>query len=115
MSSNPEKIYTYQEKIESLSESLNSKIAEFEAYIDKKSNMERDVALLCLDFLKKNQNCKFSNNKIEMLACLNDRELYGNLIYYRHIEKSANKVIEAVEQSISAIQSCMKYDKPYER
>lgn len=113
MSDGVEKIYTYQAKIEGLTDKLVEQVSVYADIIEVKAKLERDIKSYCMDYMASNpDNKKMAIDKMEADASQGDekKEGYLHLVYLRHKEKSLEKVIEATGTAISAVQSLMKYD-----
>lgn len=108
-----EKIYTYQAKIDEMTDRLVGQVKTYGDLIETIADLERKVRAACMEYMTANpESKKVALEKIEMLSAIGDeaKENYLYLVYLRHKQKSLEKIIEATEAGISACQSLMKYD-----
>jgi hypothetical protein len=113
------KIYTYQEKVDYSIKQIVLQTKVYGDLIERIATLERTVRGACMDYMQANpESKKISLEKMEIVACTSPallREHYLELVFLRVKQHNLEKVIEASQSTLSACQSVMKYDRPYDR
>lgn len=108
-------ILDYERQIEQHTVTLNDLTKQYTVLVDEMAELEREIAVVCLDYIHENEDgIKMVRAKLEMVASSKSSELrakYSRLVYLRRRKKGAEMAIMAVEKSLSAIQSQMKFTK----
>ena len=107
------KIYTYQEKVDYSIKQIVLQTKVYGDLIERIATLERTVRRACMAQLQATPEVKkVAMEKLEILACTAPelREDYLELVFLRVKQHNLEKVLEASQSTISAIQSCMKYD-----
>lgn len=106
-------VMDYAEKVAFYEEKLSSQIEALESLGEMVAKLEMKVRNAALIYMHDTPEAKkISFEKLEMAACQNDDQKksdYIELIFLRHKQKVAEKIIEATQSALSGIQSMMKY------
>jgi hypothetical protein len=109
-----EKVFDFQLKIDSYEEQLCEKRAAYEALGDRLADLEVKVCKASMLFMGDNPEAKkMSVEKIERLAAITDEQKadYFELVGLRIREKIADKLMNSLHSSTSAVQSQMSWFK----
>jgi len=109
-----EKIYEYQERVDTALDRLDKQTTIYCDLIERIAELEVDVRRCCMEyFLAHEEAKKHSMEKCELFACTKPdaKEAYLELVFLRVKQHNLEKVLEASQSGLSAIQSLMKYDK----
>ncbi len=108
-------ILFYDEQIRKHNKTLDDMVKQYTTMVEEMALLEQRVALACLDYIHENEDgAKIARAKLEMIASSQSTQLrgeYPRLVYLRRRKKGAETAIAAVERSLSAIQSQMKFTK----
>ena len=109
-----ERIYTYQEKVDYSIKQIVHQTKVYGDMIERIATLERTVRGACMDYMRANpESKKISLEKMEIVACTAPalREDYLELIFLRVKQHNLEKVLEASQSGLSAIQSAMRYER----
>ena len=108
------KIYTYQEKVDYSIKQIFHQTKVYGDLIERIATLERVVRGACMDYMQSTpDNKKMALEKMEAAACSTPpllRQDYLELVYLRVKQHNLEKVLEASQSGLSAVQSAMKYD-----
>lgn len=108
-------ILDYDAQIKQHNDTLSDLVEQYKVMVEEMALLEQRVTLACLDYIHENEEgAKMARAKLEMIASsrLADlRKEYPRLVYLRRRRKGAETAIAAVERSLSAVQSQMKFSK----
>lgn len=108
------KVYTYQEKVDYSIKQIVHQTQVYGDMIERIATLERNVRGACMDYMLANPDSKkISLEKMEIVACtsLYLRENYLELVFLRVKQHNLEKVLEASQSGLSAIQSAMRYER----
>ena len=109
-----EKIYTYQEKVDYSIKQIVLQTKVYGDLIERIATLERTVRRACMAQLQATPEVKkVAMEKLEILACTAPelREDYLELVFLRVKQHNLEKVLEASQSGLSAIQSAMRYER----
>ncbi len=109
-----EKVYTYQEKVDYSIKQIVHQTKVYGDLIERIATIERTVRGACMDYMRTNpESKKISLEKMEIVACTAPalREDYLELVFLRVKQHNLEKVLEASQSGLSAIQSAMRYER----
>lgn len=109
-----ERIYTYQEKVDYSIKQIVHQTKVYGDLIERVATLERIVRGACMDYMRANpESKKISLEKMEIVACTAEelRENYLELVFLRVKQHNLEKVLEASQSGLSAIQSAMRYER----
>ena len=109
------KIYTYQEKVDYSIKQIVLQTKVYGDLIERIATLERTVRGACMAQLQAvPESKKVSMEKLEVMACTAPpqlREDYLELVFLRVKQHNLEKVLEASQSGLSAIQSAMRYER----
>ena len=110
-----EKIFSYQEKVDYSIKQIVYQTKVYGDLIERIATLERTVRGACMDYMQANpESKKISLEKMEIVACTSPallREHYLELVFLRVKQHNLEKVLEASQSGLSAIQSAMRYER----
>lgn len=109
-----EKVYSYQEKVDYSIKQIVHQTRVYGDLIERIATLERSVRRACMDYMQANpESKKISLEKMEIVACTAPalREDYLELVFLRVKQHNLEKVLEASQSGLSAIQSAMRYER----
>ena len=109
-----EKIYTYQEKVDYSIKQIVHQTKVYGDLIERIATLERTVRGACMAYMQANpESKKIALEKMEIVACTAPslREDYLELVFLRVKQHNLEKVLEASQSGLSAIQSAMRYER----
>lgn len=106
---------TKDEQLNISIQSLDTLVEKYKKAMEHFGYLELKVKEACLLYLDKHPDCKHGAEKLEMVACAENKEvrdIYLQLVKKRASRKIYEQAIDAFKTNISGLQSLIKFENP---